>query len=192
MRWAGPLLWTLAGLVVPVQAIADENVADYSIAAIEYALGPQEKVGKVQAGLLCLPKGKLRWRDVARPEGEVLAKQLTDVLEQAGLSVAKRPDPLFGDPEPLTRYRVKVVLERLKLRLCVAGLGIGEKQPSGEGAATVRWETYDRASRAKIDTVTYDAPMVLKERDARGSSGVIADAFIESAVRYTAGRSRPF
>ena len=169
-------------------AASDADVADFSIAAIEYRPTPLEQVGKVQAGLLCLPKGKLRWRDVARPDDEVLAKRLTEVLGQGGLSVAARPNPLFGDPVPLTRYRIKVVVERVKLRLCLAGLGIGEKQPSGGGDATVRWETYDRAARVLIDKVSYDVPLIVNGRDARGASGVIGDALVDSAVRYAAHR----
>jgi hypothetical protein len=145
-------------------------------------------VGKLQAGLLCLPKGKLRWRDVARPEDEVLANRLTAVLDEQGLSVAARADPLFADPAPLTRYRVKVVVERVNLRLCLAGLGIGEKQPSGGGDATVRWETYDRAARVLIDRVRYDVPLIVNGRDARGASGVISDALVDSASRYAKHR----
>ena len=168
---------------------ASDNVATYSIAAIEYLPSPLEKVGKVQAGLLCLPKGKLRWRDVARPEDEVLAGRMTQALRATGLSVAARADPLFGDAATVTRYRVKVVVERVKLRLCVAGLGIGEKQPSGGGEATVRWETYDREARTKIDSVSFDLPVVLNERDARGESDVISDVLVESARRYALRRS---
>jgi hypothetical protein len=171
-------------------ARASDNVADYAIAAIEYLPTPLEKVGKIQAGLLCLPKGKLRWRDVARPEDEVLAKRLTETLDAAGLLVASRPNPLFGDPVPLTRYRLKVVVERVKLRLCVAGLGIGEKQPSGEGVAAVRWETYDRVARTQIGKVTFDVPMQFNQRDARGATGVVSDALVDSARRYAATRVR--
>jgi hypothetical protein len=169
-------------------AAGDANVADYSIAAIEYRPAPLEQVGKVQAGLLCLPKGKLRWRDVARPEDEVLVGRLSKVIADAGLSVSARADPLFADPAPMTRYRVKVVVERVKLRLCQAGLGIGEKQPSGGGDATVRWETYDRAARAKIDSVSFEVPLIVNGRDARGQSGMLGDALVESAARYAAHR----
>jgi hypothetical protein len=188
-RAVGPSLIVLVCVALPTGAVAGDDVADYAIAAIEYRPTPLERVGKVQAGLLCLPKSKLRWRDVARPEDEVLAKRLTEVLDAAGLSVAARPNPLFGDPVPLTRYRLKVVVEHVKLRLCVAGLGIGEKQPSGEGIATVRWETYDRVQRVRIDAVSFVVPMQFKQRDARGASGVISDALIDSAQRYALTRS---
>ena len=155
--------------LVNTAAADDANVADYSIASVEYLPSPLEKIGKLQAGLLCPPKGKLRWRDVARPEHDAVAKRLTKVLGDGGLLVAPRADPLFGDPVPLTRYRVKVVVERVKMRLCIAGLGIGEKQPSGEGITAVRWDTYDRV--------------------ARGTSSVISDALVESARRYAVKRS---
>ena len=167
----------------------DANVADYSIASIEYLPTPLEKIGKLQAGLLCLPKGKLRWRDVARPGDEALAKRLTEVLADSSLSVAARADPLFGDAVPLTRYRVKIVVERVKMRLCIAGLGIGEKQPSGEGVAAVRWETYDRVARTQVDSITFEVPMAFRHRDARGTSSVISDALVESARRYAVKRS---
>ena len=167
----------------------DANVADYLIASIEYTPTPLEKIGKLQAGLLCLPKGKLRWRDVARPGDEALAKRLTEVLADSSLSVAARADPLFGDPVPLTRYRVKIVVERVKMRLCIAGLGIGEKQPSGEGVAAVRWETYDRVARSRVDSITFEVPMAFRQRDARGTSSVISDALVESARRYAVKRS---
>jgi hypothetical protein len=163
-------------------------VAEYSIAAIEYLPTPLEKVGKVQAGLLCLPKGKLRWRDVARPDNEKQLTRLTEVLIAGGLLAPAQADRLFADPEPQTTYRLKVVVETVKLRLCVAGLGIGEMQPKGEGRMTVRWETYDRVARAKVASVSFDVPLLLNGRDARGASGVISDALVDSASRYAKHR----
>lgn len=176
----------VASLVVI--AANDSNVPTYSIAAIEYLPAPFEKVGKMQAGLLCLPKGTLRWRDVARPQDEKILARLTGALGDGGLSTPKRADRLFADPEPLTTYRLKVVVETVKLRLCVAGLGIGEMQPKGEGRITVRWETFDRVARAKVARVSFDVPMDLQRRDPRGETSVISNALVESAVRYVASR----
>ena len=183
----GLALWLVVA-VLPLPATA--NAADYSIAAIEYLPGPLEQVGKLQAGLLCLPKGKLRWRDVARPSNDVLLARLSTVLASSGLAVSPRADRLFADPEPQTTYRVRVVVETVKLRLCIAGLGIGEMQPKGAGQITVRWETYDRAARAKIDSVTLDVPLSINGRDVRGASSVLTDALVETAQRYAAGRTR--
>lgn len=162
----------------------------YSIATIEYLPGPLEPVGKLQAGLLCLPKGKLRWRDLARPSDDAMIARLSEILTEGGLAVAARADRLFADPEPQTTYRVKVVVETVKLRLCIGGLGIGEMQPKGEGQMKVRWETYDRQARAKIDSATFDVALAVRGQDARGTAGVVGDAIVETARRYAASRPR--
>jgi hypothetical protein len=183
------------------QAAAPAGPSDYSIAAVEYAIAPFDQVGKLRAGILCLPKGKLRWRDVARPEEDVLARRLGDALRAEAMTVAPPPDRLFGDAEPMTKFRVRVVIERLAIRLCVPGLGIGEKSPSGEGTLTVRWETWDRGGRGRgrggggegsaregSALVRVEVPVAIERRDARTASSIVSDAVVESAIRYAAGR----
>ena len=159
----------------------------YSIAAIEYAPGPLQKVGKVKAGLLCLPKGTLRWRDIARPEDRVLLNRLTDTLAQHEIATAPPPDALFGDAAPQTTYRIKIIVEELRLTLCVAGFGIGKK-PAGTGLVRVRWERYDRVARTRTDSTEYEIPIDADGRDARNTPAVLTDALLESARRYAATR----
>lgn len=169
-------------------AVGPGNLSDYSIASVEYAIAPFDQVGKLRAGMLCLPKGKLRWRDVARPDENVLARRLGDVLRTEAMSVARPPDRLFGDPEPITKYRIRIVIEGLAIRLCVPGLGIGEKAPSGEGTLSVRWETWDRAARTRAALVRFEVPLAIERRDARTASNIVSDAVVESAIRYAASR----
>jgi hypothetical protein len=176
-------LWTAATASQSSSAL----VFDYSIATIEYLPKPSERVGKVQAGLICLPKGKIHWRDVERPSEEALAKRLTSTLSLGGLKVGERANPLFADPVPLTHFRIKVLVERFKLRLCIAGLGIGEKKTSGEGLASIRWETYDRSARTLIDSVTFEVPILVKAAD-EANDGIIAEALHESAKLYATRR----
>lgn len=163
---------------------------DYSVAAIEYSPGPLTRVGSVKAGLLCLPKGRLRWRDVARPADVTLMRLVTAVLEANGLSVASPPDPVFGDPPPMTRYRVRVVVTAMTMRLCVAGLGIGEKKPSGEGTLSIRWDTFDRAARTLIDRQVFDVPIIAQGRDPRTSVAPFGEALSVGAARYARSRAQ--
>jgi hypothetical protein len=169
-----------------------ENTPTYSIAAIDYAPTPLQKVGSVKAGLLCLPKGKLRWRDVARPGDHALVGRVEDVLRTGGLRVAPQPDPLFGDAPPATTYRIKATVEDVRLRLCVAGdvLLIGKvgRAPSTQGVVAVRWETYDRVRRVRIHDVRFDVPVDDRDSDARTSSGVLSNAIEASAARYAVAR----
>ena len=169
---------------------AQTSNVSYSIAAIEYALTPLQQVGSVKAGLMCLPKGKLRWRDVARPSDHALAARIEDILRKAGMTVAPQPDPLFGDAPPVTTYRIRVSVEEVMLRLCVAGdvLLIGKvgRAPSTRGTVTVRWETFDRVARDRVGDVRFTIPVNDNDADARSTSRIISDAITESATQYAA------
>ena len=169
-----------------------DTAATYSIATIEYAPTPLQQVGNVKAGLMCLPKGKLRWRDVARPSDNALAGRVEDVLRKGGLAVAPQPDPLFGDAPPATTYRIRVSVEEVILRLCVAGdvmfVGKVGRAPTTRGVVTVRWETFDRVARNRVSDVRFAIPVDERDADARTASHVISDAIEASAVRYAAER----
>ena len=183
-----------AASVVFIALLAANRDTDttYSIAAIDYAPTPLQQVGSVKAGLICLPKGKLRWRDVARPSAHALAGRVEDLLRKGGLSVAPQPDPLFGDAPPATTYRIRVSVEDVKLRLCVAGdvmfVGKVGRAPTTRGVVTVRWETYDRVARDRVGDVRFAMPVDDNDADARTASHVISDAVEASAVRYAAER----
>jgi hypothetical protein len=174
-------------------AASSDNTPTYSIAAIEYAPTPLQQVGSIKAGLLCLPKGKLRWRDVARPGDHALVGRVEDVLRQGGLTVAPQPDPLFGDAPPATTYRIKATVTDVALKLCVAGdvLLIGKvgRPPATHGTVTVRWETYDRLARARISKADYVIEVDDRNGDARTASHVLSNAIEASAARY-AGAQR--
>ncbi len=171
---------------------ASGNIADYSIAALEYAPTPLQRVGSVKAGFLCLPKGKLRWRDVARPGDHAVAERLTDILRKDGLDVAPQPDPLYGDAPPATQYRIRIVVADVALRLCVAGdvplVGKVGRAPRTTGTITMRWETYDRVARKKVDAASFQMPVDDNAADARTASHVLGDAIEASARRYAASR----
>ena len=173
-------------------ASARATVSTYSIAAIDYLPTPLQQVGKVQAGLLCLPKGKLKWRDVARPEQPALVARVEKALGASGLNVAPQPDPLYGDPPPATQYRLRVSVESVSLKICTAGdvLFVGKvgKPPHTQGSISVQWETFDRAARVRISEHRYVIPVSDRDADARTASRVLNDAIVESAVRYAATR----
>ena len=167
---------------------ASQPPLQYSLAPLEYEIGPLTQVGSVKAGLLCLPKGRLRWRDVARPDDHAVTERIEGVLRGGGLSVAPQPDPLYGDAAPLTTYRIKITVAGAKLKLCVAGdvLLIGKvgRAPHTTGTISVRWETFDRVARTRVDSISYDMLVDDTGGDVRSASHVISDVLIESARRY--------
>ena len=174
------------------QATFAQPATNYSIASIEYLPAPLATVGSVKVGLICLPKGKLRWRDVARPSDRALIERVEATLRSGGLSVAPQPDPLFGDAPPVTKYRLRVAIERVDLHLCVAGevmlIGKVGRKPTTRGVVTVRWETFDRVARDRVGDVRFVIPVDDRDADARTTSRVISDTIEASAVRYAAER----
>jgi len=162
---------------------------DYSIATIEYAPGPLDKIGALRAGLICLPKGAVRWRDVARPTDADVVRALSVALAAKGLPAAMPPDILFSDAPPSTTYRIKVIVEAVRLRLCVAGSSLVKQTPSGKGSVVVRWETYDRVERTLVGKTVFDVPLLLDGRDPRGSAAVLSDAIVGTAAQYAASRT---
>jgi hypothetical protein len=154
--------------------VAEPN--DYSIASIESDLRPMDKIGRLRAGMLCLPKGKLLWRDMAKPTDAVAINILSRRLAALGLTIADVPDPLFSEVAPLTKYRVRVTYESLEVKLCIPGLGISEKHPSGTGRMLVRWETFERSTKTKVAAQSFEVSISLDGRDARNDSSVIRDA----------------
>lgn len=179
----------LASFVSATPASANPT---YSIATIDYAPGPMTQVGSVQAGLLCLPKGKLRWRDVARPEQHALVMRVEKALVDAGMAIAPQPDPLYGDAPPVTQYRIRVTVDSVSLKICTAGdvLFVGKvgRASSTYGTISVRWETFDRAARVRISDHRFAIPVSDRDADARSASHVLNDAIVASAIRYAASR----
>ena len=106
--------------------------------------------------------------------------------------LAPQPDPLFGDAPPATIYRIRVSVEEVMLRLCVAGdvmlIGKVGRAPTTRGVVTVRWETFDRVARNRVGDVRFAIPVDERDADARTTSHVISDAIEASAVRYAAER----
>ena len=115
-----------------------------------------------------MPKGKLRWRDVARSEQRVLVMRLEKVLGAGGMTVAPQPDPLYGDAPPVTQYRIRVTVDSVSLKICTAGdvLFVGKvgRAPSTLGTISVRWEIFDRAARVRISDHRFAIPV--RDRDA--------------------------
>jgi hypothetical protein len=187
----GFVRWSLTGSALWF-ATASAALPDYSIAAIDYAPTPLQIVGSVKAGLICLPKGKLRWRDVARPGDHALLERVEKMLRGGGLDVAPQPDPLYGDAPPATLYRIRVNVEAVKLRLCVAGdvmfVGRVGRPPTTQGIVTVRWETFDRAARQRVGDVRFNMPVDYRNADARTASHVLSDAIEASASLYVKAR----
>ncbi|MDB5712803.1 MAG: hypothetical protein JWO15_200 [Sphingomonadales bacterium] len=179
------MVFSVLGLQDSQASVAEPN--DYSIATIESDIRPMDKVGPLKIGILCLPKGKLLWRDIARPGDQTAINILLRRLSALGLMIANAPDPLFSEVAPLTKYRIRVTYEAMTMSLCIAGMGIG-KRPSGQGRVLIRWETFDRSSKSRVANRSFEVLLSPDGRDARNVESVIGDALRSSADQYVLSR----
>lgn len=105
----------------------------YAPQQVGTTIAASEPVGHVRAGLLCLPKGMLRWRDVGIAERLDQRQIVGDALDGAGLSVAE-----FSRGGG---RRVRGTVTRAGFDLCARewGLGGGADRLSGKAALEVSW-----------------------------------------------------
>jgi hypothetical protein len=168
-------------------AFATPSVAnDYSIGSVETDMRATDKVGRLKAGMLCLPKGILHWRDVAKPTDRTTVGILSRQLSALGLSAPDLADPIFSDAAPNTRYRIRIVYESLVLKFCAPSLGIGT--PSGSGIILIRWETFDSMTKTLVGSHSFQTSVKISGRDIREDPAIIGDALRSSADEYVAAR----
>ena len=123
---------------------------DYSIAAVGFDIPDNAVLGPLRAGLLCLPVGKVRWRDLALPDASTATAHLHRTLAAERLQVETGGDPIFAEPPSPTRYRLRVTVPAATLKLCKPGSPIGPQVYKGAGTLTIVWETFDRQARETV------------------------------------------
>lgn len=136
-------------------------------------IAPSAVIGPIKAGLVCLPKGRLRWGDVAKPATGTLEADLERIFADATTAGGKL----------VTKARVTLV--SATLRLCVAGLGIGERKPSGKGHIELTFAPLDAESTKAVDTRSVSVDFDVGGRDPRRDPAVIEDA-VKNAGRLFA------
>jgi len=168
-----------SGLVQP------SPLETYSIASVRYELEPSQKIGAAKAGMLCLPAGSVRWNDLAKPDRDALVERLETSFGAAGLPFDQKNDPIFADASS-ARYRLRLIIESVKLSLCTGGFGSFHLKPKGSGTATIRWEIFDRESQTRIDSRSYETEIALLGRDPRADPEPLSAAIEASSAQFGA------
>lgn len=156
---------------------------------VTYGIPPQQKIGNLKKGMLCLPAGKVLWRDVALPAPGEAERALSAALSSAGVPTTDGVDARrFGD-EPATGLRIAVHLTAIELKQCAQWGGFHAQKPSGEGRASFLWEVWSRDKAAVVHSATHEAPLPLQGRDIRIDPRVIVDAMVSTAGDFANGYS---
>ena len=163
---------------------------DYSIAAVTFDIARDSVLGPLRAGLLCLPAGRTRWKDVVLPDNATAITILTRSLTDEQLTVRVSGDPIFADPPPPTRYRIRVTVAAATLQLCKPGSPIGPQLYKGLGTLTVVWETFDRQARSNVVRNVFTVPLVIGKGSATRDTEAVLGALEKAAVLYARTRRR--
>ena len=172
------------GLASAAVAVPD----DYSIADVRFDISDNAVLGPLRAGLLCLPAGKVRWKDLTRPDASTVIPDLHRKLAADSLRVEAGGDPIFAVPAPPTRYRLRVTVVNATLKLCKPGSPIGPQIYKGTGSLTIVWETFDRQARETVLRNEFVVPLVIENGGARSDASPTLAALKRSAGLYAATR----
>lgn len=147
---AGVLTGALAAN--PISAQAPSPAPSYYVFAVDASFGARDKIGAKRAGLLCVPAGPLRWRDVDDGGISHLSAMLGAALNRAGLHALSRDRDVFETGGPDADYRLVVTIKGIDASVCAPHWGLGGKRAyDGRGRITLRWQVYSRATRAIVD-----------------------------------------
>jgi len=153
----------------------------YSIVDVRDAISSTEVIGPLKAGWACLPKGRLRWASIAKPSEMALARLIQERLSMNGANAVPSAGADLSGGE---KIRLSLTILHAKLHLCVSGLGIGEKKPSGGGAIAVRIDIYKADASVPAASNEIEVELDLRGRDPRIDPSVLADAIASAADRF--------
>ncbi|WP_174273783.1 hypothetical protein [Sphingomonas bacterium] len=179
MRPAAASAGCLAILLAATSAPAAPPPAPvYVVDRMRDLISPDEVVGTRRAGLMCLPNGTIRWKDI--PQGDALDRReiIQDVLEDEGQHVAS----LGGTVAARRQVRIRGVVRAAAFRLC-ARQWLGDRGAlSGDAHLEMEWraENGDGADPGLRHVSTIDRHFDGKQA---ASLGTLFRAMLEASAR---------
>ena len=159
-----------------------------AIATVVDAIGANTVIGAKRAGLLCLPDGKARWRDLEPPSETMARSAIVNALRRDGFGVVEEDVALYGPVANPSPRALRITLMAADLQLCQVGFGISGNRL--KGTLTVRWEEFDRTARQRRSSDEYVVPISAAKLTRDGVPGTVLDALTRSVARWTVSRGR--
>lgn len=139
-----------------------------------------EEYGTMQAGLLCVPRGKLLWKSGKIVwSGDDLTEVFQDELKSANYQVVGDPDALFEDRSATgAELMIAGKVDSLKANLCYPMAGIGNFSSSkGSAFMQVNWQVYSTLHRKVIYQATTEGSSDHKDSTDGAAADLILGAF---------------
>ncbi len=164
--------------LLPFPAIAAPPLRVYVVERLGDGIGADDSIGPKRAGLICLPSGHIRWRDLVPGERADRREIVQDALEDAGL-------PILSTASASTRrqFRIRGLVTEASANLCARQQLLGDSAAlSGTARLTIEWRIEDVAdpgtSRRHVSAV--DRKIAAGNA---ASAGTIGRALIGDAAR---------
>lgn len=124
---------------------------------LNWRLAPTDKAGSEKSGAACFPNGALLWREVAKPDAQLVDSRLQALLKSRGIEEAA----------------VSGEITSLKAMVCSPWLGIGAK-PKSEIKLSIQWKVQSD-SGTPIDAVV-ETSVARKQFDLRSDPALLLEA----------------
>lgn len=138
-----------------------------SVAPLRSEIAGDAKVGSRRSGALCVPAGKVQWRDVS-PDARDTAAAVARVLARRAEVFVPGPEVL-DEGAPPGRYRIVPTVTAAALKACLPEWGIAkwgdkDRRIKASGTVTVQWRVFDTQSRAQVDLREVEAQFTHNDR----------------------------
>ncbi len=163
-------------------ALLGSQTASAKTIVLPFSFFPENlSVGNVKYGMICLPGGKLRWKDLAIPSSESVTDLIVNRSKAVDDVVSSNVNP-WQFAADNTNY-LRGTLTDLKMNVCVPYLGIGESRSKGTGTVRVHWKLVDNEGNEKLDETLTESFSVIGI-DPRKDGSNLASAIANSAVIF--------
>jgi hypothetical protein len=166
----------IGGGAVPAPA-ADGPV--YAITRVSSSLTDDDLVGSKRAGLVCLPNGAIRWRDVGTGGSMDQREVVQDALEDTGLAVTPLGFSSNGSAaHPVLHLRATV--KAAAFRLCAKHYLGDARALSGDAALELEWrvEALDGSEVSHVSKISRH----IDESHAASLAGIYRQLLSDAAV----------
>lgn len=172
----------LVTLAATVLAVAAGSPVGFDrpliLSRLRFDMASTDKVLAFKTGLICGPKGALRWGDLTRPTQAAVTSLVARRLRLTQL-------PSDGSTTPAQALELKVTLEGISGKLCVADNLLGKRPPTGQLTLTMRWDVYSAASQSMITSETVTTETTI-DRDLRDDADPLLKALDQNAGAFGA------
>lgn len=170
-------LWVLVGLYalsISAECSASEVTGPDNLRfePVDFSLKGTDPIGTLKAGIVCLPSRTLHWEDIRLPRDSELAQKALAEVAKTGLVLSTAQNQIKGR------------VDKFELKLCVAGLGVGEKKPSGRGKIEVQWTQSSWPDGTIIKSNVINSEFNVDGIDPRKDSEMLKAALVKNLMMF--------